>query len=91
MLTQQTEPITASEARHIDALRTVLSALPASMSIVARDGSLQIWAKRTTRRRWVRIGSMAMPTSPGLPSWSSLPDRAKCIGDMVEEIGSCAE
>ncbi|WP_338416688.1 hypothetical protein [uncultured Sphaerotilus sp.] len=91
MLTQHAEPITTSEARHIDALRAVLSALPASMSIVARDGCLQIWAKRATRRRWVRVGSMAMPISPGLPSWSSQSDRAKCIGDMVKEIGACAE
>lgn len=85
------EPITHSEARHIDALRTALSALPASMSIVARDGRLQIWVKRTTRRRWVQVGSMAMSASPGLPSWSSQSDRAKYIGAMVREIGSCAE
>lgn len=85
------DPITASEARHIDALRAVLSALPASMSIVARDGRLQIWVKRTTRRRWVQVGSMAMSDSPGLPSCSSQSDRAKRIGAMVKEIGSCAE
>ena len=90
--------ITAAEIKVIGDLNTILTKLPAGVSVVARDGVLQIWGKRQEGRsrtrppgqRWLRLATIALPDAPGLQAWASQAARNARVLEQVQEIEACS-
>lgn len=89
--------ITAAEIKVIDDLRAILNKLPAGVSVVARDGALQVWCKRHEGRsrtrppgqRWLQLATIALPDAPGLQAWASQAARNARVLEQVQEIDAC--
>lgn len=90
--------ITAAEIKVIDDLRDILNKLPSGVSVVARDGALQVWGKRQEGRdrtrppgqRWLRLATIALPDAPGLQAWASQEARNASVLAQVREIEACS-
>lgn len=90
--------IQPDEIRLISDLKLLLSRLPAGVSVVAREGALQVWVRRKEGRarinppglRWMQAATMALPDAPGLQPWATQAERNARVLAQVTEIESCA-
>ena len=97
MSTPTAPNITAAEIKVIDDLRAILNKLPASVSVVARDGALQVWGRRKEGRahtrppgqRWLQLATIALPDAPGLQAWARQAARNARVLEQAQEIDAC--
>ena len=88
-----TTTITAAEIKVIGDLNAILSKLPAGVSVVARDGALQVWGRRQEGRartrppgqRWLQLATIALPDAPGLQAWATQAARNARVLQQAQE------